>query len=62
MLDPRSFVLGFMAAYAFSIIVFVALLLIDAWQARKVRDEALNRVIANVAVACLETPTDVKVN
>lgn len=51
-----------MAAYAFSIIVCAALLLLHWWQARTARDEALNRVMANVAVACLDRPINVRTN
>ncbi len=60
-LDPRSFVLGFMAAYAFSIIVCAALLLLDAWQARKARDKELDWRIAGAAVASLNAPPDLRV-
>ena len=31
-------------------------------QARKARNEALDRVIANVAIACLDHPTNARVN
>ena len=61
-LDPFSVVVGFLAAFGLSGLFGAALLLVDWWQARKARDEALDRVLADVAIACLETPTDARVN
>ena len=68
-LDPRSFALGFLAAYAFSIAFFAVLVgvpyALDRWKARKSRkewDEAVDRMLVNVAVRCIERPTNVRLN
>jgi hypothetical protein len=68
-LDPRSFSLGFIAAYAFSIASFAVLLGVTCglnwWKERKEqreRDCALDRLMADVAVRCIEHPTDARVN
>ena len=68
-LDPRSFSLGFLAAYVFSIAFFAVLVgvpyALDRWKARKSRkerDEAVDRLMADVAVRCIERPTNVRCN
>ena len=61
-LHPVSLALGFVLAYVVSGGCLAVLIVWDAWRARKARDEAVDRVIAKVAVACLDIPTDVKVN
>jgi hypothetical protein len=68
-LDPRSFSLGFLAAYAFSVAFFAVLLGVTCglswWKERKERrerDRALDELLAKVGVACIEHPTNVRMN
>ena len=65
-LDPRSFSLGFLAAYAFSIAFFALLVGVTYalvwWKERKERDEAVDQLMARVALRCIERPTDSRVN
>ena len=57
-----SFALGIVAAYAFSALAFVALCVAESRQAKKERDRELDRLIADVAVRCIEHPTNSRVN
>ncbi len=66
---PPSFALGFLTAYAFSIAFFAVLVGVTCglswWKERKEqkkRDRALDELIADVAVRCIEHPTDARVN
>ena len=65
-LDPRSFSLGFLAAYAFSIAFLAALVGVTYalawWKERTERKEAVDQLLARVAMRCAERPTDSRVN
>ena len=64
-LDPVSVALGFVAAYVLSGVAFVALCMAELRQekkAKKERDRALDRLIAEVGIACIERPTNVRSN
>ena len=61
-----SFALGFIAAYALSIAFFAVLVGVTcalSWRKeQKERDRALDELIADVAIRCIEHPTDARVN
>ncbi len=61
-LDPFSVAVGFMSALVLSGVLGAALLVADWWEARKVRDDALDELMSDVAIRCIERPTNVKVN
>ncbi len=65
-LHPPSFVLGFFAAYAFSVAFFAVLVgvtyALSRWKERKERAQTLDQLIAGVGIACIERPTDVRSN
>ena len=64
--DPVSFSLGFLAAYAFSIAFLAALVGVTYalawWKERKERHEAVDQLLARVAMRCIDRPTDSRVN
>ena len=55
-----SIALGFLGAYALSCVVILVLALVDDWKwerrERKARDEALDQLLADVAIRCIERP------
>ncbi len=61
-LDPFSFVVGIVACLVFCGVLGAVLEFADWRQAKKERDEALDRLLAEVGVACIEQPTNVRVN
>ena len=65
-LDPRSFSLGFLAAYAFSIaflaVVFGVTYALGWWKERTERKEAVDQLMARVAVRCIQRPTNMRCN
>ena len=61
-LHPASFALGFIAAYLFSLLVLGLALWGSLRQEKKQRDDALDELLTNVGIACVETPTDVPTN
>ncbi|KKL51552.1 hypothetical protein LCGC14_2294370 [marine sediment metagenome] len=61
-LDPVSVAVGVVATYAFSALLLVALCVVESRQAKKERDRELDRLLANVGVACIERPMNAKVN
>ena len=65
-LDPLSVAVGIVATHAFSAMLFGVLVFVDQRRARKERDRALDKLLADVAIKCVEsrveTPTDVRVN
>ena len=61
-LDPVSFALGIVATYAFSAALFVVLCVVESRQAKKQRDDAVDKLLADVGIACLEQPTNVRSN
>ena len=65
-LHPPSFALGFIAAYALSIAFFAVLVgvtyALSWWKERKERAETLDQLLAEVGVACIERPTNVRTN
>ena len=64
-LDPVSFALGVVAAYVFSCVALVVLICMAERalsDVEKERDEAVDQLLARVAVRCAERPTDSRVN
>ncbi len=61
-LDPVSLALGFVAAYVFSGVALVVMYVVDWRQAKKQRDDALDNLLAEVGIACIEQPTNVRTN
>ena len=61
-LDPVSVALGFVAAYVFSCVAFIALCVVESREGKKRQGRALDQALANVAVASLEQPTNVRTN
>ena len=61
-LDPVSFALGIVATYAFSTLLFVVLCVVESRQAKKQRDDAADKLLAEVGIACIERPTNVRTN
>ena len=61
-LDPFSLALGFVSAYVISALLLVALCVVESRQAKKERDRELDRLLAEVGVACIERPTNVRSN
>ena len=61
-LDPFSVVVGIVATFVFSGVLGAALELADWRQAKKARDDALDRLLADVGIACIERPTNVRAN
>ena len=63
--DPFSFALGVVAVYAFSIALLASLVGVTYalvwWKERKERHEAVDQLMARVAVRCIERPTDARV-
>ena len=57
--DPVSFALGVVAAYVFSCVLFIVICIAEL---RKERHEAVDQLLARVAVRCAERPTDSRVN
>ena len=60
--DPASFALGIVATYAFSTALVVVLCVLESRQAKKQRDRDLDNLLADVGVACIERPTNVRSN
>ena len=60
--DPVSFGLGVVAAYAFSCVLCIAICIAELRKERKERDEAVDQLLARVAMRCAERPTDSRVN
>ena len=62
-LDPVSVAVGVLATYAFSAVLGGVLCFAELRQAkRKERDEAVDQLIARVALRCIGRPTDSRVN
>ena len=61
-LDPVSVAVGVVATYAFSALLFVVMCVMESRKAKRVRDEALDELLAKVGVACIERPTNVRAN
>ncbi len=65
-LHPPSFAFGFIAAYAFSVAFFAVLVGVTCglswWKERKERAETLDELLADVAIRCIERPTNVRSN
>lgn len=61
-IDPVSFALGAVSVYAFSTVLFIALCVAESREERKQRERALDQLLAEVGVACLERPTNVRTN
>ena len=57
-LDPVSVAVGVIATYAFSALLFVVMCVMESRQTKKERDRALDEVIADVAIRCIEHPTE----
>ena len=69
--DPVSFALGVAAAYVFSCVLCIAICVVELRTERKQRVEAvdqqereraLEKLLAGVAIRCMEIPTDSRVN
>lgn len=61
-LDPVSIAVGIVAAYGFSAVLLVGLCVAESRQAKKERERELDKVIAGVAVRCIERPMNVRMN
>ena len=61
-LDPVSVAVGIVAAYGFGAVLFVGLCVAESRQAKKERERELDRLLAQVGVACIEQPMNVRVN
>ena len=61
-LDPVSIALGFVSAYVFSTALVVVLCVVESRQAKKQRDDAVDQLLAEVGIACIERPTNVRTN
>ncbi len=61
-LHPGSFALGFIAAYLFSLVVVSLALWGESRHAKKQRDDALEKLLVEVGIACIERPTNVRTN
>jgi len=61
-LDPFSLALGFVAAYVTSTVMFIVLCIAESRQAKKERERELDRLLAEVGIACIERPTNVRGN
>ena len=61
-LDPVSVAVGILATYAFSSALVAVMCIAESRAARKERDEAVDDLMAKVAVRCIDRPTDVRVN
>ena len=58
-----SILLGVLLTYAFSVVLVGVLVFVNnRVRARKERDRALDKLLADVAIKCVETPADVRVN
>ena len=57
-LDPVSVALGFVGAYVFCVVAFIAMCVNDERTARKERERELDRLLTEVAIRCLEHPKD----
>ena len=64
--DPVSFALGVVAAYVFPIAFLASLVgvtyALDWWKERTERGEAVDQMMARVALRCIERPTEPRVN
>jgi len=61
-LDPVSLALGFVSAYVFSTVLVAVMCIAESRAARKERDRALDQLLSDVAIRCIERPTDVPIN
>ncbi len=61
-LDPVSVAVVVVATYAFPALLLVALCVVESRQAKKERDRELERLLAEVGIASLERPTNVRSN
>ena len=65
-LDPLSVALGILATYAFSAALVAVMCIAESRQARKKLDEevdeAVDQLLARVAVRCIERPTNMRSN
>ena len=61
-LDPFSLALGFVSAYVISTVMFIMLCVMDLREAKKQRDRTLDKLLTDVAISCLEHPTNVRTN
>ncbi|KKM67457.1 hypothetical protein LCGC14_1470910 [marine sediment metagenome] len=61
-LDPVSVAVGVVATYAFSALLLVALCVVESRQAKKERERELDRLLAEVGIACIERPMNVRSN
>ena len=61
-LDPVSVAVGVLATYAFSAVLGGVLCFAELRRARKERNEAVDQMMARVAVRCIERPTEPRVN
>lgn len=61
-IDIPSFVVGLMFTWALSCVVIGVMVAIDWWQEKKKRERALDQLLAEVGIACIERPTNVRYN
>ena len=61
-LDPVSVAVGILAAYAFSGALLAVMCVAESRQAKKERDRDVDELLADVALRCIEHPTDARVN
>ncbi len=61
-LDPVSVAVGIVATYAVSLLLLLALRIAESRQAKKELDRELDRLLAEVGIACIERPMNVRSN
>ena len=61
-LDPVSVAVGIVATFVFSALIVAGELYVELRQAKKQRDDAADKLLAEVGIACLERPTSVRTN
>lgn len=57
-----SLILGSLLTYALSAVLLILMCAVDLRREKKVRDRELDRLLAEVAIACIERPSDVREN
>ena len=61
-LDPVSVAVGILATYAFSAVLGGVLCFAELCRERKERNEAVDQMMARVALRCIERPTNERCN
>ena len=61
-LDPLSVAVGIVATYVFSVVLVGVMCALESRASRKEQDCALDKLLADVAIRCIERPTNVRCN